>query len=178
MAELGYRLHAVHKASLTQDHSHLELSMKTSITRLYKMLNAVVLVMLVIGVAFAVLLPALFFNNRSIRDFVVWYFAVTGIFYLVLVVAFTYILVQLYRIVELVKKRLGSLSRVKTVSTTFAVAYCFHACIFIYATIELDLLEDDVLQKKSSRYITISWIIGQFLSIIWDVAPITILLWI
>ena len=76
--------------------------MKKAITTLYKVLNIFVAVALIIGLAFAILLPALFVNHKSIRDFLVWYLAVTGIFYFVLAFSFVFALVRLYRKIALV----------------------------------------------------------------------------
>jgi hypothetical protein len=64
---------------------------------LYLVLNVVVVIVLLIGLMFAVLLYDIFLSGRSMEEFVVWYLAVTGAIYSSLAVLFMTSLVRLYR---------------------------------------------------------------------------------
>jgi len=58
------------------------------------------------------------------------------------------------------------------------VAYTFHAMIFAYDSIELYKKEEGSVASKSSTFYTWSWIGCQSCSIIWDIIPICLLLFI
>lgn len=178
MIELTFRLTALHKATQTNFEA-VEERLKSKILLLYKSLNVTVLVIIVIGLAFAGLLPELFsaHKTREIETFVVWYLAVTGVIYLVLAAMFVVSLVRLLRKLKQEETQTKfQAGRVKLVSTAFAVAYSFHTIIFAWATFQLYLKGVGELKDKSSQYITVSWITGQFLTIFWDIIPIFILL--
>jgi putative exporter of polyketide antibiotics len=162
MVELTFRIKALQKAT-EANFDEVEETLKSQITVLYKNLNLIVLVVLLIGLAFAGLLPELFrlHKTREIETFVVWYFTITGIIYLSLAILFVVTLVKLLKKLKQEETQTKFQSgRVKLVSTTFALAYSFHTVIFIWATFQLYLKGVGTFKDKSSLYITLSWVIG------------------
>ena len=145
---------------------------------LYIVLNVVLVVVLAIGLMFAILLYQIFIHELSMDVFVSWYIIVTGVIYLTLGSFFVVSLVRLYRNMassEIKQIKFAS-TRVKAVSTAFAIAYTIHTLVFSWAAFLLYLKGLGVLKDKSAGYITWSWILGQSFTIIWDIIPISILL--
>lgn len=99
------------------------------------MLNIVVVIVLLIGIMFTATLYDIFVSDRSMEEFIVWYLSVTGAIYFSLAFSFITSLVILYRQMSAddIKQIKFQSSRVKLVSTAFALGYTVHTLVFTWA---------------------------------------------
>ena len=128
-----------------------DLELRGYLNVLYVVLNVVVAIILVVGLMFTILLYEIFVNDLSMDSFVTWYLAVTGTIYITLASLFAVSLVRLYRqmAAEEIKQIKFQSTRVKVVSTSFAVAYTIHSLVFTWAAFLLYLKGLGVLKNKS-----------------------------
>jgi hypothetical protein len=128
-----------------------DLELRGYLNVLYVVLNVVVAIILVVGLMFTILLYEIFVNDLSMDSFVTWYLTVTGTIYITLASLFAVSLVRLYRQMgaEEIKQIKFQSTRVKVVSTSFAVAYTIHSLVFTWAAFLLYLKGLGVLKNKS-----------------------------